>query len=181
MLSGLSLDTIPNAGLCVGATAAFSNPIPVTLSVPFLGVSGGLDSVDITNVGVNNLALVTGGNNLEASIDLNFNNADAAKNKLATFVGRIAQGQLGQTPEVITVHNLRLGASPTDYFDLLSKISISLPSSSVINRPNVDYITGLLGLNMTQIGGDLLKSVQISQLSADLSQPPVIALGTSVA
>ncbi|KAF9167705.1 hypothetical protein DFQ26_003493 [Actinomortierella ambigua] len=179
-LSGLSLATIPNAGLRVGATAAFSNPIPVTVSVPYIGVSGGLDDVDITNVGVNNLALVTGGNNLEASIDLNFNNADSAQNKVATFVGRIAQGQLGQTPEALTIHNLRLGASPTDYFDLLSKISISVPSSSVINRPNVDYISGLLGLNLAQVGGDMLKNVQISQLSADLSQPPVIALGTSV-
>ncbi|KAG0233135.1 hypothetical protein BGW41_001615, partial [Actinomortierella wolfii] len=180
-LSGLSLATVPNAGLRVGATAAFSNPIPVTLSVPYIGVSGGLDNVDITNVGVNNLALVTGGNNLQASVDLNFFNGDDAKQKVATFVGRIAQGQLGQTPEALTVHNLRLGASPTDYFDLLSQISISVPSASVINRPNVDYIAGLLGLNLAQIGGDLLNSIQISQLAADLSQPPVITLGTSVA
>ncbi|KAF8974076.1 hypothetical protein BGZ46_009817 [Entomortierella lignicola] len=179
-VSNISLATIPNAGLGIGAKATFSNPIPVSVSVPFIGVSGGLDNIDILNIGIDNLALLPGANALQAQIDLNFNNAVAAQTKVATFVGEILGGQLGNTPEALTVHNLRIGASPTDYFDLLSAIDVSIPSKDILNQANVDLLTSKLGLNVTQLAGSLLSDLQIGAISADLTKAPVIELGASV-
>ncbi|KAG0090108.1 hypothetical protein BGZ92_003650 [Podila epicladia] len=179
-VSELSLATIPNAGLAVGAKAIFSNPIPISVSVPFIGVRGGLDKVDIVNVGVNDLAIVPGANVLQASINLNFNNAIEAQQKVATFLGELLGGQLGNTPEALTIHDLRIGASPSDYFDLLSKIDISIPSKDVINKANIDLITAKLGLGGTGAIDNLLNNLKIGALSLDLNKAPVIDLGTSV-
>ncbi|KAG0336000.1 hypothetical protein BG004_008242 [Podila humilis] len=179
-VSELSLATIPNAGLAVGAKAIFSNPIPISISVPFIGVSGGLDRVDIVNVGVNDLAVVPGPNVLQASINLNFNNAAEAQQKVATFLGELLGGQLGSTPEALTVHNLRVGASPSDYFDLLSKIDISIPSKDIINKPNMDYVVAKLGLNSTGAIDNILAGLKLGPISLDLNKAPTIDLGASV-
>ncbi|KAF9111820.1 hypothetical protein BGX27_004399 [Mortierella sp. AM989] len=179
-VSDISLATIPNAGLGIGAKATFSNPIPVSVSVPFIGISGGLDNIDILNVGIDNLALLPGANVLQAKIALNFNNAVDAQTKVATFLGEILGGQLENTPEALTAHNLRIGASPSDYFDLLSAISISIPSKDILNQTNVDLLIGQLGLNVTQLASNLLGGLEISAISADLTKAPVIELGTSV-
>ncbi|KAG0211873.1 hypothetical protein BGX33_004007 [Mortierella sp. NVP41] len=179
-LTDLSLATIPNAGLQIGAKAGFSNPIPISLSVPFIGVSGGLDKVDIVDVGLNDLAMTPGANALQAKVNLNFNNAANAQAKIATFVGEIVGGQLGNTPEAITIHNLRIGASPSDYFDILSLIDISIPSKDILNKPNLDAITAKLGINLGQLTGNLMNNMKIGAISADLNKAPVIDLGTSI-
>ncbi|KAG0280092.1 hypothetical protein BGZ95_011316 [Linnemannia exigua] len=180
-IADLSLATIPGAGLRVGARATFSNPIPISVSVPFIGISGGLDNIDLASVGVNNLALVPGANSLGAQIDLNFNNAANAQAKVATFLGELLGGQLGSTPELLTVHNLRIGVSPNDYFDLLSQINIAVPSKDIINKANLDLITSKLGnVNFTQITNNLLSTLQIGDISADLTKAPVLNLGASV-
>ncbi|KAF9355700.1 hypothetical protein BGX26_006244 [Mortierella sp. AD094] len=179
-VSNISLATIPNAGLSIGAKATFSNPIPVSVSVPFIGISGGLDNIDILSVGIDNLALLPGANALQAEIDLNFNNALNAQTKVATFLGEILSGQLGNTPEALTAHNLRIGASPSDYFDLLSGVNVSIPSKDILNKANADLLVGKLGLNITQLTSNLLGGFQIGAISADLTKAPVIELGTSV-
>ncbi|KAF9914527.1 hypothetical protein BX616_008127 [Lobosporangium transversale] len=179
-LTDLSLSTIPNAGLQVGAKASFSNPIPISVSVPFIGISGGLDRIDVVDVGLNNLALSPGPNALQAQVALNFNNAAEAQSKVATFVGEILGGQLGNTPEALTVHNLRIGASPSDYFDLLSQIDISIPSKDILNKPNMDLLLAHLGLNPADMTNNLLNNLQIGAISANLNRAPVMELGTSL-
>ncbi|KAF9435889.1 hypothetical protein BGZ76_005306 [Entomortierella beljakovae] len=179
-VSNISLATVPNAGLGISAQASFANPIPVTVSVPFIGVSGGLDNVDILDIGIQNIVLLPGANVLQAGINLNFNNAAVAQTKVATFLGEILGGQLGNTPEVLSVHNLRIGTSAADYFDLLSDVNISIPSKAILNQANVDYLIGQLGLNFTQVTDNLLSSVQLGAISADLTKAPVIELGASV-
>ncbi|KAF9922351.1 hypothetical protein FBU30_007568 [Linnemannia zychae] len=179
-VTDLSLATIPNAGLQVGAKAGFTNPIPISLSVPFIGVSGGLDRTDIIDVGLNDLGMTPGANSLQAKVNLNFNNAQNAQAKVATFVGEIVGGQLGNTPEAITIHNLRIGASPSDYFDILSQIDISIPSKDILNKANLDAITAKLGIDLNQMSGNLLNNLKIGAISADLNKAPVIDLGTSV-
>jgi len=179
-LTEFSLSTIPNAGLQAGAKASFSNPIPISLSVPFIGISGGLDRVDVVDVGLANLAMAPGPNALQAQANLNFNNAENAQTKVATFVGEILGGQLGNTPEDLTVHNLRIGVSPSDYFDLLSQIDIAIPSKAVLNQANVDLIMAKLGLNGTGMADNLLKNLKIGAISADLNKAPVMELGTSL-
>lgn len=179
-VTDLSLATIPGAGLQIGAKASFANPIPVTVTVPFIGISGGLDKVDIVDVGLNNLALLPGPNSLQAGINLNFHNAADAQAKVATFVGEILGGKLGATPEALTVHNLRIGASPTDYFDLLSQIDIAIPSKDLLNQANVDLIVGKLGLNSTELLNNVFNNLKIGGISADLTKAPVIDLGVSV-
>ncbi|KAG0376571.1 hypothetical protein BGX24_007521, partial [Mortierella sp. AD032] len=164
----------------VGARAAFSNPIPISLSVPFIGVSGGLDRIDIVDVGLNDLGMTPGANSLQAKVNLGFNNAANAQAKVATFVGEVLGGQLGNTPEAITVHNLRIGASPSDYFDILSQIDISIPSKDILNKANLDAITAKLGLDLTQVSGNLLNNMKIGAISANLDKAPVIDLGTSI-
>ncbi|KAG0053871.1 hypothetical protein BGZ83_000268 [Gryganskiella cystojenkinii] len=179
-VADLSLSTVPNAGLQIGAKATFKNPFPIAISVPFIGVNTGLDKVDIVNVGVENLAVLPGANALQAQVDLNFNNAVAAQTKVATLLGELLGGQLGNTPEALTVHNLRIGASPSDYFDLLSQIDISIPSKDVLNKANLDLLTSKLGMNLTQVAGNLLNSVEIGAISANLNNAPVMELGASV-
>ncbi|KAF8982064.1 hypothetical protein BGZ46_001863 [Entomortierella lignicola] len=179
-VTDLSLATIPNAGLQLGAKASFSNPIPISISVPFIGVSGGLDNIDIVNVGIDNLAMSPGPNSLQAQIDLNFNNAANAQTKVATFVGEILGGLLGNTTEALTVHNLRIGASPSDYFDILSQIDVSIPSKDVLNQANANLLIGKLGLNVTQISSNLLSNLHLGAISANLNNAPVIELGTSL-
>ncbi|GJJ71345.1 hypothetical protein EMPS_03695 [Entomortierella parvispora] len=179
-VSDLSLATIPNAGLSIGARAAFSNPFPISINVPYIGISGGLDNVDLLTIGVENLAALPGANSLQAEIDLNFNNAAAAQTKVATFLGELLGGQLGNTPEALTAHNLRIGASPTDYFDLLSQIDISIPSKEILTQANVNLLISKLGVNVTQVADNLLSNLQIGAISADLTKAPVMELGASV-
>ncbi|KAF8936420.1 hypothetical protein BGZ58_004200 [Dissophora ornata] len=179
-VSDFSLATIPNAGLQIGAKATFSNPIPISISVPFIGVSGGLDNIDIVNVGLDNLAMTPGANALQAQVDLNFNNAANAQSKVATFAGELIGGQLGNTTEALTVHDLRIGASPSDYFDLLSQIDISIPSKDILNKANVDLLMGKLGLNSTQLTDTLLSNLHIGAISANLNNAPVMEIGTSL-
>ncbi|KAG0361268.1 hypothetical protein BC939DRAFT_498765 [Gamsiella multidivaricata] len=179
-VSNISLATIPNAGLRVGAKAMFSNPIPISLSVPYIGISGGLDNIDILNIGVDNLALLSGANALQAQIDLNFNNAVNAQTKVATLLGELLGGQLGNTPEALTVHNLRIGSSPSDYFDLLSQVNIAVPSKDILSKANADLLIGQLGVNITQLTNNVLSGLQIGAINADLTTAPVIQLGTSV-
>ncbi|KAG0013008.1 hypothetical protein BGZ80_011365 [Entomortierella chlamydospora] len=179
-VSDLSLATISDAGLQIGAKASFSDPIPLSLSVPFIGVSGGLDNVDIANVGLNNLAMAPGANAIQTQVDLNFNNAAEAQTKVATFVGEIVGGQLGSTPEALTVHNLRIGASASDYFDILSQIDVSIPSKDILTQANVNSLLSKLGLNTTQASGDLLSNLHLGAISVNLNNAPVIELGTSI-
>ncbi|KAG0266926.1 hypothetical protein BG011_000065 [Mortierella polycephala] len=179
-VTDLSLATIPNAGLQVGAKASFANPIPVSISVPFIGISGGLDRVDIIDVGVQNLVVMPGPNALEAQVNLNFNNAQDAQIKVATFLGELLGGQLGNTPEALTLHNLRIGVSPSEYFDIFSQVDISLPSKDLINQANVDYLSTKLGLSLGDASNNLLNNLKIGAIAADLNKAPVIELGTSI-
>ncbi|KAF9434558.1 hypothetical protein BGZ76_007803 [Entomortierella beljakovae] len=179
-VTDLALATIPNAGLQLGAQAKFSNPIPVSISIPFIGVSGGLDKVDIVNVGINNIGMNPGPNSLQASVDLNFNNAAEAQKKVATFVGEVLGGQFGNTPEDFTVHNLRIGVSPSDYFDILSKIDVSIPSKAILNQANADLLIGKLGLNSTSLIDNVLGNLKLGGISANLNNAPVIEFGTSL-
>ncbi|KAF9195051.1 hypothetical protein BGZ50_005272 [Haplosporangium sp. Z 11] len=179
-VTDLSLATIPNAGLQVGAKASFANPIPVSISLPFIGISGGLDRVDIIDVGVQNLVVMPGPNALQAQVNLNFNNAQNAQTKVATFLGELLGGQLGNTPEALTLHNLRIGVSPSDYFDIFSQIDISIPSRDVINQANVDYLTSKLGLSLGDASNNLLNNLKIGAIAADLNKAPVMEIGTSL-
>ncbi|KAI1296172.1 hypothetical protein EDD11_007528 [Mortierella claussenii] len=179
-VTDLSLVTIPNAGLQASANASFSNPIPISLSVPFIGVSGGLDHVDIVNVGLDSLVMTPGANTLQTQVALNFNNAQDAQVKVASFLGEVLGGQLGSTPEALTIHNLRIGVSPSDYFDLFSQIDIAIPSKDVVNKPNVDFLIGKLGLNSTQLSNNLLSNLHLGAIALNLNNAPVMELGTSL-
>ncbi|KAF9135014.1 hypothetical protein BGW39_005106 [Mortierella sp. 14UC] len=180
-VAGLSLATIPNAGLRVGARATFSNPIPISVSVPYIGISGGIDSVGIATVGVNNLAFVPGANSLQARIDLNFDNSITAQAKITAFLAKLASGQLGSTPEILSFRNLRIGASPSDYFDMLSQIDLAIPSKDVFTKANLDAVAAWLGLDLSKIAGSLLSSLKIGAISLGLDKAPVIDLSTSIA
>ncbi|KAG0280093.1 hypothetical protein BGZ95_011317 [Linnemannia exigua] len=180
-VSDLSLATIPNAGLHIGAKATFSNPIPISISVPYIGVIGGLDSVDLATVGINDLAFVPGANSLQAGIDLTFNNANNAQNKIGGFLGKLINGQLGSTPETLSFRDFRIGASPLDYFDLLSQIKLAFPSKDIFTKVNLDAAAAWLGLDLSKATSNLLGSLKIGTISLGLDTAPIIDLSTSLA
>ncbi|KAG0369502.1 hypothetical protein BGX24_002391 [Mortierella sp. AD032] len=180
-LSDLSLATIPNAGLHIGAKAIFSNPIPISVSVPYIGVIGDLDSVDLATIGINNLAFVPGANSLQAGIDLNFNNANSAQKKIGAFLAKLVNGQLGSTPETLSFRDFHIGASPLDYFDLLSQINLAFPSKDIFTKANLDAAAAWLGLDLSKATGNLLSSLKIGTISLGLDKAPIIDLSTSIA
>ncbi|KAF9551001.1 hypothetical protein EC957_010769 [Mortierella hygrophila] len=180
-VADFSLSTIPNAGLRVGARATFSNPIPIAVSVPYIGISGGLDHVDLATLSLNDLAFIPGANSLQAGIDLNFNNAIAAQAKITAFLAELLGGQLGATPEQLTLHNLRIGASPSDYFDLLSQIDIAYPSKDLFTSANLNTLSSMLGIDLSKETGSLLNNLKVGAISLGLDKAPVMDLSTSIA
>ncbi|KAF9903542.1 hypothetical protein EC991_003747 [Linnemannia zychae] len=179
-VSGLSLATIPNAGLHIGAKATFSNPIPIFVSIPYIGISGGLDSVDLATIGINDLAIIPGTNSLKTGIDFNFNNAIAAQAKITAFLAKLVSGQLGATPEALSFRNLRIGASPLDYFDLFSQIDLVFPSKDVITKVNLDAVAAWLGLDLSMATRSLLSRLKIGAISLGLDKAPVIDFSSSM-
>ncbi|KAG9067276.1 hypothetical protein KI688_012058 [Linnemannia hyalina] len=180
-VADFSLSTIPNAGLRVGARATFSNPIPIAVSVPYIGISGGLDHVDLATLSLNDLAFIPGANSLQAGIDLNFNNAIAAQAKITAFLAELLGGQLGATPEQLTLHNLRIGASPSDYFDLLSQIDIAYPSKDLFTSANLNTFSAMLGVDLSKETGSLFNNLKVGAISLGLDKAPVMDLSTSIA
>ncbi|OAQ35500.1 hypothetical protein K457DRAFT_120866 [Linnemannia elongata AG-77] len=180
-VADLSLSTIPNAGLRVGARATFSNPIPISVSVPYIGISGGLDHVDLAALSLNDLAFIPGANSLQADIDLNFNNAIAAQAKITAFLAQLLGGQLGATPEQLTLHNLRIGASPSDYFDLLSQIDVAYPSKDFFTKANLDALSAMLGIDFSKETGNIFNNLKVGAISLGLDKAPAMDLSTSIA
>lgn len=179
-VADFSLATIPNAGVRVGARATFSNLIPISVSVPYIGVSGGLDNVDLATFSLNDLAFVPGANSLQTGLDLNFNNAIAAQAKITAFLAQLLGDQFGSTPEQLTLHNLRIGASPSDYFDLLSQVNIAYPSKNLFTKTNLDALSTKLGIDLSKAAGSLLNNIKVGAISMDLDKAPVMDLSTSI-
>ncbi|KAF9113406.1 hypothetical protein BGX27_001636 [Mortierella sp. AM989] len=145
-VTDLSLATIPNAGLQLGAKASFSNPIPISVSVPFIGVSGGLDKVDIVDVGINNLAMIPGPNALQAQVALNFNNAMDAQTKIDISI---------PSKDILNKANVdllvgKLGLNLTQASDnLLSNMRLGAISANLNNAPVIELGTSLIVSNFS--------------------------------
>ncbi|KAF9148692.1 hypothetical protein BG015_009555 [Linnemannia schmuckeri] len=180
-VADFSLSTIPNAGLHVGARATFSNPNPISVSIPYIGISGGLDNVDLATLGLNDLAFVPGANSLQGGIDLNFNNAITSQAKITAFLAKLMSDQFGSTPEQLTLHNLRIGASPSDYFDLFSQINIAYPSKDLFTKSNLAALSAILGIDFSKATSSLLDKLKIDAISLGLDKAPVMDLSTSIA
>ncbi|KAF9924488.1 hypothetical protein FBU30_005559 [Linnemannia zychae] len=176
-IAGLSLTTIPNAGLRFGTRVSLSNPVPISISIPYIGFSGGLDNVDLLTVNVDNLALVPGANSHDTQVDFNFNNAIAAQAKIAAFLAELTNGQLGSTPELLTAHNLRIGATPSDCLDLFSQVNLAVPSKDVITAS----ILAKLGFDSSNVASDLLNNMKVGFISLGLDRAPIIDFRTSIA
>ncbi|KAG0282283.1 hypothetical protein BGZ96_000638 [Linnemannia gamsii] len=179
-VADFSLATIPNAGLRVGARATFSNLIPISVSVPYIGISGGLDKVDLATFSLNDLTLVPGTNSLQTGLDLNFNNAIAAQAKITAFLAQLLGDQFGSTPEQLALHSLYIGASPSDYFDLFSQVDISYPSRDLFTKANLDALSAKLGIDLSKATGSLLNNIKVGAISLGLEKAPVMDLSTSI-
>ncbi|CAJ0836225.1 10865_t:CDS:2, partial [Entrophospora sp. SA101] len=168
--------------IVVNLKASFVNNFPISMDLGFLSLSLGLDKVPLIGFNLQDLQVGSGANNgLTLTSVVSFiADFDDAQTKIADFVSNLQKNGLGSTTELITIDNIKIGATGNDVIVALTKVIIGLPSSSIINQKFAEKLLNMIGLTLNDLTIDGLinrlsiQKLNMNLLSSDNSGPMVV-------
>jgi hypothetical protein len=104
-----------------------------------IGASVGIDDVDIMNLDMPGIAINHGSNKVDLNVNMEFPSKSSIRDKVASF-GRDLSEHFGETNQVFTASNIKVGLSDTDYLKFLSKAHFGIKSSAILNQKVVDSL-----------------------------------------
>ncbi|KAJ3151956.1 hypothetical protein HDU89_001599 [Geranomyces variabilis] len=116
-------------GLSIAPSAAFNNPLPISVSVPFIGFATSVKDSQLLSSKLQGLSLEAGQNTLNADLASTFGTDAGLPANVKSFVDSVMAGQLGQLG--LSVSGLRFGASEQSSIGLFSKVVAALPVPSL--------------------------------------------------
>ena len=139
----------PNSQLSSGLDAHYSNPLPVSASIPYLSLSAKLDATEIVNLEISNIDLVMNDGVLKPRIEMHF------KNGISASVSKLVNGILNdKIDSSLVISNIQFGSLASDSNDLISKINLDLSPQLKSSH-----------LNLKKNMNSLLDSVSIRTIS----------------
>ncbi|KAJ3118043.1 hypothetical protein HDU96_004282 [Phlyctochytrium bullatum] len=157
------------------------NKFPLTVELPYLSTSLGLDYADVFSVDFNKPFKLSQGNQ-DSNLDINLGFVSSRDAQLAVkkFSEAVYEQGWGKTTERLAITSLKLGYSSTDYIRAFSKARIGLPTSSVFSAETVNLILKQLGFpnGVTDVndGKAMLDRIDIQGARLDLTEAGVVRL-----
>ncbi|KAI9187617.1 hypothetical protein H9P43_002008 [Blastocladiella emersonii ATCC 22665] len=131
-LVSASVATKEGATLALGVALDIANPLPVSVKIPFIGLSVGLDNAgEVAGVSIEGLDLKRGTGRLALTVTLRMNNDEAVQNRVAQVVAQALAGQ--NVDGALIISRILLGVSPSETTKLLSAVSVPVPLASLVN------------------------------------------------
>ncbi|KAI9220950.1 hypothetical protein BC828DRAFT_438574 [Blastocladiella britannica] len=132
-LVSASVATQAGAVLSLSASLDYTNPLPVSINLPFVSLSAGVDNAgEIAAVSVGGLNIQRNSGRLAVTISLAMNNDAKVQDRLAQIVSQILGGK--NVDGSLIISKLVLGSSPKDTTPLFSAVSLPLPLSTLVNQ-----------------------------------------------
>ncbi|KAJ3172835.1 hypothetical protein HDU87_007758 [Geranomyces variabilis] len=116
-------------GLSIAPSAAFNNPLPISIAIPFIGFATSVKDTQLLSSKLQGLTLEAGQNTLSADLASTFGTDAGLAANVKSLVDSFVAGQLGQLG--LSVSGLRFGASEQSSIGLLSKVVAALPVPSL--------------------------------------------------
>ncbi|KAL2918836.1 hypothetical protein HK105_201670 [Polyrhizophydium stewartii] len=123
-IKGVDLAAKPSASLAAGGSFGYSNPLPISVKLPYAGLSVALANEVLVDVGINTIELARTSGTLQPSLGLGFKNGGNSATNVATLVSSFLKG--GLDPGV-GVRGIYFG-TPNDRNDLLSAVIADVTS-----------------------------------------------------
>ncbi|KAJ3172657.1 hypothetical protein HDU88_005987 [Geranomyces variabilis] len=143
---------LPHQALTVGAAVNLELAFPLTLNVPYLAVSFGLDTVPAMGLHMSGLQTTAGVGATKAALALNLAiqiaDSEALAQKISDLLTAVMKG--GNVPGYLVLAGVGFGASPTNYIHVLEQAKIPLP---------VAYLLGAVGNTVSTIDIDPAKII----------------------
>jgi hypothetical protein len=142
LLSG-SVKTQQGAALGVSISLGISNPLPISIKLPFISFAAGLGDAEAVRVSIQGLDLKRGESQMSLVIGLQFSNKDDIQNQVASLVSRFLRNQ--DLSGTVFVTRVLLGKSEQESTKLISRVTISKSISELAGSlKNVQGSSGLL-------------------------------------
>ncbi|KAJ3014432.1 hypothetical protein HKX48_005142 [Thoreauomyces humboldtii] len=117
-------------GLSIATSAAFTNPLPVSVSIPFIGFATALNDTQFINSKLQGFNFVTGASTINADLVSLFGTDAALPTNVKTLVDGVLAGQLSGLG--VSLSGLQFGIDEQSSSGILSKIVAALPLDSIV-------------------------------------------------
>ncbi|KAJ3411177.1 hypothetical protein HDV05_002643 [Chytridiales sp. JEL 0842] len=170
-LKDIGASTAAGRSIDANVGVGFNDFFPFSIQLPYVSLAGGLDDVDILGVGVRDLQLQPGANDLRLNAAVNFPSSVTIQDKVAAFAAALSTGGFGNTVEDFSVSGITLGVSASDSIKALSKMRVKLPSKSLLTEANFNALLAVFGLTPGDLTLDeLMKRLDVRKVNLDGSQ-----------
>ncbi|KAJ3014448.1 hypothetical protein HKX48_005132 [Thoreauomyces humboldtii] len=129
----VQLRTLPASRMGVNATASFSLPFSISLSMGYVGLRVNVDDSDLLSVALPGLridSVVGGRNTLSVDAAVTFEQGSGIQDRVADLVAGYLKGVMSGT---VGIDQLVFGVSSTDVIDVISEADLSLPIATLLS------------------------------------------------
>ncbi|KAI9143840.1 hypothetical protein BKA69DRAFT_1059298 [Paraphysoderma sedebokerense] len=134
-LLNASVDTQPQATIALSASLSYTNPLPVSIRIPYISLDGSVNGGRLVSVSISGLDIQRGGGSkqLGLRVNLRFNNEERAMNDVASIVSRVMNNQALDGVSV-GVAQVILGTSAEAVTQLLSQVRVNLDAQPLMEK-----------------------------------------------
>ncbi|KAJ3150083.1 hypothetical protein HDU86_006706 [Geranomyces michiganensis] len=157
-------------GLSVAPSVAFNNPLPISVSIPFIGFATSVKDTQLLSSKLQGLKLGAGQNTFNADLASTFGTDAGLAANVKSLVDSVLAGQLGQLG--LGVSGLRFGASEQASIGLLSKITV-VPAVPLLNQTSTSTGPSLVERLFPGLGNLSLASFAPVLRKADVASTAV--------
>ncbi|ORZ35954.1 hypothetical protein BCR44DRAFT_59790 [Catenaria anguillulae PL171] len=131
-LVSAGIATKEGAALAVSAALDYTHPLPVSVKIPYISLSLGLDNAgEVAAITVEGLDIQRNSGRLSLNVGLKMSNEEAVQNRIAQVVGQALSGQ--DVTGSLIISRVVLGASPTATTGLFSAINVPVSLGTLVN------------------------------------------------
>ena len=164
---GIEAQMKPNRIVDVNLNGKLNNGFSVNLTgLGYYSLNAGLDDVGILSVSGSAPDVYPGQNELNVNANVNFPSKPEIRSKVGHFVNDLIQKGLGSSKDNVTADTLLFGATQESSFKFLSRVRLSLPSSSIL-KPSLLSNSSGINFNVQKVAIDGTHS-QSQSLHVDL-------------
>ncbi|KAI8907061.1 hypothetical protein DFJ77DRAFT_188322 [Powellomyces hirtus] len=157
-----------NNGISVAPSVSLSNPLPVSLSVPFVAVTVTVNNATLMSSTLQGLTLVPGPNAINALLANTFGSDPTLPESVKQLFDKVSAGQLSALG--ISVTGIRFGLSAEQSVGALSSVAVPIPLDTLLTAGG----NATSGLNLATLFPGAV-------ISLDTLKPQIRALNVAAA